>query len=411
MDELHRHQQLNQIFRNLADEIAVPPSRYREAKERYEAVGAWLDEADSELAPYKPIIYPQGSFALGTAVRPLGSDEYDVDAVCLLQLSTFQVTQKKLKNLVGDRLKHPQSRYKDIIDPKEGGRRCWTIHYAEKTKFHLDVLPAIPDDYRWLLDLGVPRELAESAICITDSKTWDIDPNWPRSNPKGYAAWFKSQMQTRLDEAKYAHVKALRKDLDEAKYAHEMEIRAEVEKIEDFDVQTPLQQLIQILKRHRDLRYNSDGDKPISIIITTLAAQAYSNEANIGEAILNVVPRMRGQIEQHNGVFWVPNPVNPQENFADKWSEKQRKAQLFFEWLNDLEQEYRDLLTDTGFKKVSGYLVEAFGQRDGEAAMAKFASRASQGPATTVVLTQRKSQQPTKPRIEPPSRPSRPWRP
>ena len=298
-----------------------------------------------------------------------------------------------------------------MIEPPEGSRRCWTIHYAETTKFHLDVLPAIPDDYLWLLNLGVPQKWAESAICITDRKTWAVDSRWPRSNPKGYAAWFKSQMQMRLDEAKYAHAKSLLRGLDETKYAQEMEIREEVEKIEDFDVQTPLQQLIQILKRHRDLRYNGDDDKPISIIITTLAAQAYSNEANIGEAILNVVPRMRGHIEQHNGVFWVPNPVNPQENFADKWAEKQRKTQLFFEWLNDLEQEYQALLADTGFDKVGSYLVEAFGQRDGEAAMAKFASRASQGSATTVVLTQRKSQQPTKPRIEPPSRPSRPWRP
>ena len=321
------------------------------------------------------------------------------------------MTQRKLKNLVGDRLKHPQSRYKDMIDPKEGGRRCWTIHYAERTKFHLDVLPAIPDDYRWLLDLGVPQEWAESAICITDSKTWYVAPEWPRSNPKGYAAWFKSRMLTRLDEAKYAHAKALRKDLNETKYAYEMEIRAEVEKIEDFDVRTPLQQLIQILKRHRDLRYNDDDDKPISIIITTLAAQAYGNEANIGEAIRNVVPRMRGSIERRNGVFWVPNPVNPKENFADKWGERPRKAELFFEWLNALEREYLYLLTDAGFEKVGGYLVEAFGQRDGETAMAKFAARKSQRPATTVVLTPRKSQQPTKPRIEPPSRPSRPWRP
>ena len=65
MNNLYRRQQLNQIFEDLANEIAVPPSRYQEAKDRYEAVGAWLDEDDSELAPYKPIIYPQGSFALG----------------------------------------------------------------------------------------------------------------------------------------------------------------------------------------------------------------------------------------------------------------------------------------------------------------------------------------------------------
>ena len=394
MNRQYRQQQLNQIYRDLADEIAVPPSQYREAKKRYDAVAAWLDEEDSELVFYKPTIYPQGSFALGTAVRPLGGDEYDVDAVCLLQISPSQVTQKQLKDLVGDRLKHPLSRYKNMIDPKEGGRRCWTIHYAESSKFHLDVVPAVPDNYDWLLSLGVLQEWAKSAICITDRKTWNVISEWPRSNPKGYAAWFKSRMQIRLDEEKLAHAR---------------EIRAEVEKIEDFDVRTPLQQLVQILKRHRDIRYNGDEDKPISIIITTLAAWAYRNEADIGEALLNVVPRMRECIEQRNGVFWVPNPVNPQENFADKWAEKPQKAQLFFEWLNDLEREYQHLLTDEGFEKIGSYLNEAFGQRDSEAAIVKFASRSPQGPDTPIVLTQRKSNQPTKPRIETPSRPSRPW--
>lgn len=394
MNRQYRQQQLNQIYRDLADEIAVPPSQYREAKKRYDAVAAWLDEEDSELVSYKPTIYPQGSFALGTAVRPLGGDEYDVDAVCLLQISPSQVTQKQLKDLVGDRLKHPLSRYKNMIDPKEGGRRCWTIHYAESSKFHLDVVPAVPDNYDWLLSLGVLQEWAKSAICITDRKTWNVISEWPRSNPKGYAAWFKSRMQIRLDEEKLAHAR---------------EIRAEVEKIEDFDVRTPLQQLVQILKRHRDIRYNGDEDKPISIIITTLAAWAYRNEADIGEALLNVVPRMRKCIEQRNGVFWVPNPVNPQENFADKWAEKPQKVQLFFEWLNDLEREYQYLLTDEGFEKIGNYLNGAFGQRDSEAAIVKFASRSSQGPDTPVVLTQRKSNQPTKPRIETPSRPSRPW--
>ena len=172
---------LNLILRDLADELDVPPSKYREAKDHYEAVCAWLDAADSELSCYQLSIYPQGSFALGTAVKPLGGEEYDVDTVCLLQLTTDQVTQKQLKDLVGNRLKHPQSRYKDMIEPRNGGRRCWTIRYADASKFHLDVLPAIPDDYGWLVARGVPKELAETAICLTDRKTWsDSYSEWPR---------------------------------------------------------------------------------------------------------------------------------------------------------------------------------------------------------------------------------------
>lgn len=400
MNEQEKRKRLNRIFRDLSDEIDVPPSKYREAKEHYDAVGAWLGDDDSDLAPYDPTIYPQGSFAFGTAVRPLGDDEYDVDAVCLLQLLPHQVTQQQLKALVGDRLKHPRSRYKDKIDPPEGGRRCWTIQYADASKFHLDVLPAIPDDYGWLTALGVPEEWAQNAIRLTDRKTWNRDTDWPRSNPKGYVAWFKDRMRVRLDEAKRALA---------------MEKRAEVETIEDFDVRTPLQRLIQILKRHRDVRYNGDDDKPISIIITTLAAQAYDNEADLADAILNVVPRMRQSIEQRNGVWWVPNPVNPQENFADKWAETPSKAEVFFNWLEAVEQEHQNLLGDDGWSGVGDYLGEAFGHRDANAAIEKYAAREGRQPGAAAVapavIIPRRSEQATTPKIELPPNPGKPWRP
>jgi hypothetical protein len=48
------------------------------------------------------------------------------------------------------------------------GRRCWTLNYADGAKFHMDILPAIPDDYSWLIQLGVPDDFAQHAICITD---------------------------------------------------------------------------------------------------------------------------------------------------------------------------------------------------------------------------------------------------
>ncbi|MBZ0169294.1 hypothetical protein MELA_00088 [Candidatus Methylomirabilis lanthanidiphila] len=400
MNEQENRKRLNRILRDLSDELDVPPSKYREAKEHYDAVGAWLGDDDSELAPYEPTIYPQGSFAFGTAVRPLGDDEYDVDAVCLLQLSPDQVTQQQLKALVGDRLKHQRSRYEEMLEPPDGGRRCWTIQYADASKFHLDVLPAIPDDYGRVIALGVPEKWAQHAICLTDRKTWSVDPEWPRSNPKGYIAWFKDCMRVRLDEAKHA--------LAVAK-------QADVETIEDFDVRTPLQRLIQILKRHRDVRYNGDDDKPISIIITTLAARAYDNETDLAEAILNVVPRMRQSIEQRDGVWWVPNPVNPQENFADKWTEPPRKAEIFFEWLTAVEQQYRNLLSDKGWNNVGEHLEAAFGSRDAKAAIAKYAAREARQPGARMVapavLTPRKSEHPTNPKIELPSNPGKPWRP
>ena len=52
---------------------------------------------------------------------------------------------------------------------------------------------------------------------------------------------------------------------------------------------SPLQRVVQILKRHRDLMFNGDESKPISIIITTLAARAYNKETDVLDALVNVV--------------------------------------------------------------------------------------------------------------------------
>lgn len=411
MSEIENRKQLNHLLRDLADTLDVPPSKYAEAKDHYKAVGDWLNDDESELAAFSPEIYAQGSFALGTAVRPLGDDEYDVDAVCLLDLTDSQVTQCELKEMVGRRLKHPSSRYKDKIDPSDGGRRCWTIQYADDSQFHLDVLPALPDRPEWLQAVGVDDDIAAHAIRITDKKTPDYLTGWPaegngshdptRSNPKGYAAWFKDRMRVRLDEAKSVLLMEKRASGN---------VVASVEDIEDYEVRTPLQRVIQILKRHRDVRYNGDEDRPISIIITTLAAKAYDNEANLYDAILKIVPGMRQHIENRDGVWWVPNPVNPLENFADKWEESPRKADIFFKWLDVVEAEYEHLITDEGFEKVGTYLAESYGKQTGREAMTKYASRGAATAAPIVIVPRKAVDAPT-PSIALPKSPSKPWQP
>ncbi len=55
MNEHIGRKRLNRILQNLAEELDIPPSKYREATEHYEAVGAWLD--GSELARYQLSIY------------------------------------------------------------------------------------------------------------------------------------------------------------------------------------------------------------------------------------------------------------------------------------------------------------------------------------------------------------------
>jgi hypothetical protein len=303
MTEAERKRELNLIVTDLAEELDVPESKYEDANNRYKVVGQWLNEDDSELAQYGPIVYAQGSFALGTAVKPMGDEDYDVDVVCLLGLSKRNITQRQLKSMVGRRLKESRT-YAQMLDPRDGGRRCWTLKYADKSRFHLDILPAVPDDPEWLVALGVPEMWAQHAICITDQKTWDTCDDWMR-------VVYEEQRLIIAKKSRRAILRATLSGLESK--------RADVQDIPDYMVRTPLQRVIQLLKRHRDVRYNGDDDKPISIIITTLAAIAYDNESELLETLLNVVPRMRQAIENRNGIWWVENPVNPQENFAEKW--------------------------------------------------------------------------------------------
>lgn len=359
MISTHHREALLQVIGDLIEELDVPPSKYEDAKNRYEAIGNWLNGDGSDLTRFAPAIYAQGSFALGTAVKPMGDDDYDVDAVCLLAARATSITQEQLKELVGRRLKAHKT-YEKMLDPKEGGRRCWTLQYSDDSRFHLDILPAVPDEPSCLTAQGVPAAIAKHAICITDRETWEISSGWPKSNPQGYVTWFKDRMRVILEERRKVLAKAT---------------RADVQDIPDYKVQTPLQQVIKLLKRHRDKRYNGDDDKPISIIITTLAARAYNNQGDLLDALIAIVPEMRNSIENRGGVWWVENPVNPHENFADKWNETERKGEVFFEWLDALEREHQELVEDSDFQNVGYRLAESYGEREAESVVKKYAVR------------------------------------
>jgi hypothetical protein len=99
-------------------------------------------------------------------------------------------------------------------------------------------------------------------------------------------------------------------------------------KIDDLPAykwKTPLQQAVQILKRHRDMMFLNEPQeiKPISIIITTLSAEAYQGELELADALRNILKNMPGLISGQKPD--IPNPVNPHENFADKWTTEEGK--------------------------------------------------------------------------------------
>lgn len=340
----------SKILDKIAEKLDLTDTQYEIATRSYQAVASWLDAPDSSLKPYRPHISPQGSFRYGTVIRPLLDDEeYDVDLTCKLHVSENQITQQWLKKVVGDRLKEHDT-YKRMLAPEK--RRCWRLQYNDQFRFHLDIVPSIPDSPQYIQQLttllAVPRSLAVHALCITDNETWHTGIDFPKSNPEGYALWFLQTMKVEFDRRRMLLAEQLRMSVDD---------------VPEYRVKTPLQRVVQLLKRHRDLRYGDNPNSPISIIITTLAAKAYQNETDIFVALRNVLSRMASFIETDSkGNKVVKNPVNPLENFADKWTENPEKERLFFEWLNRARQDFDQLAQKRGLPELSVPLKAYFGE-------------------------------------------------
>lgn len=324
---------LNQLLGKLGEELDIPEHIYEDAVLKYERVGEWLDAEGSALRPYKPEVFPQGSMRLGTTVRPIDDEgEYDIDLVCHLTIKKESITQEDLKHKVGDRLKEND----EIRKMLEESRRCWRLNYPRQ--FHMDVLPAIPNE-----------EQPPTGILLTDT---DLRL-WQKSNPKAYADWFYERMRVMVVHQKEMIFKA-----EAATYKS-------MEEVPEWKVRTPLQRAVQILKRHRDIYFIDDHENcPVSIILTTLAAKAYNNQDNIVDAIIGMVRDMPKHIEVRNGKWWVENPVEPGENFADKWNEKPERRNAFLKWLAQVQVDFEAALNSDSLKKASDSLGTVLGMRD-----------------------------------------------
>ncbi len=338
----------SELFQELGSSLDISETQHNAAVKSYQAVGEWLSKDGSELKPYSPDVLPQGSFMLGTMIKPINeNDDLDIDLVCQLNGKNSDWTQCDLKQKVGNRLKSNDI-YKGMIKKPEG-RRCWTLEYRkdtenQKVRYHIDVLPCIVDsDYRFFLE----KSFADSVFNVDklvlritdkDSSNYEIDTNlqtWLKSNPFGLGRWFFQQAV--ID------------------FGKSFTINESIQRVPKYKAnKLPLQRIVQILKRHRDIMFNGDEDKPISIIITTLAAHVYNKESMLSEGLINVVDKMLDYVfdapdpRTGNIIKWVRNPVNESENFADKWPENPKRQENFYKWHAKLKKDIHDIFDKRG---------------------------------------------------------------
>lgn len=324
---------ISRLLHETVAELDIPLPLREAATREYQRVGNWLAAHADGNAGW--VVYPQGSFLLNTVVLPAGSDEYDVDTVCRREIAKEATTQFKLKSEVGDALSAYVEAHRHLPEGPTGRKernRCWTLRYDRSLRFHLDVLPAIPNP-----------ETRPSGILITDRELRE----WQRSNPLAFAAWFKRQAE--------AEFVAKRLRLAEA-------ARTEPQAIPEWEVKTTLHRVVQVLKLHRNEHFANDLDaRPATVLVTTLAALAYRGEQNLYDGVLQAVDLMPQYVQEGPGGLLVPNPVEPRENFADRWRHRPELATRFFEWLGQLTDDLRDAESRRGLDRVAARLSESFG--------------------------------------------------
>jgi len=314
--------QLSFILESICNKLQITKTQHSSAEEKYEAVGKWLAESESPLHMYKPTIYPQGSFKIGTTVKPLLKDEYDIDLVCELEDDVTITEPMSLLEKIYQRIRSNET-YKSICQKKN---RCVCINYAGN--FHLDILPARSDP-----------SSGGNCILVPDRKTKD----WKPSNPIGYAEWFEEVATVTITLLEKARIEPLPRH-------------------ETLSDKLPLQQTVQLLKRWRDISFKDYEDyAPPSIVLTTLAGNHYNKELLITESLTKVISGILENINNSDGPIQVYNPKNSKECLSEKWIEDEKKYYMFVKQLVEFKSKWDNLFQLKG-TELYAQLEKLFGE-------------------------------------------------
>lgn len=320
-----RNDYIEDILNRVGDKLQLNKSRYEKIESSYKDVAEWLNDDDGLFQGIPIDIYPQGSYRIGTTVRPIKNNEFDLD---------FVIEPKKVWDVSIDAvqvLKHLESRLKQNENYKprlQVMKRCVRLNYED---YHMDILPGFPYKSIGSLDLKVP-----------DKKLQD----WKDSSPIKYGDWFISQTK-------------LRKSMTLLEKAAKIEPLPEILPYEEKE---PLQRAVQILKRYRDIYFLDNNDiAPISIVLTTLAGRFYSGESTAFEALTNIIIKIANEIDTTEGFIEVKNPVNNNENFSEKWDIDPTLYMHFKSFITDFKKQIHLLHKSNGIDEAAIILKNILG--------------------------------------------------
>lgn len=335
---LLRKAELYSILDQICQSLELTDEQLEAARKSYEAVAEWLGSSDQPLLKLIDV-YVHGSAGLGTTVRPLNREDFDVDLICKLLLFAAGRSPAELKKLVGDRLRE-NARYSAMLEEK---KRCWRLNYARE--YHLDISPTI-----------INPDCDNGGELVPDKKLREFKP----TNPKGYKELFehRASLVPRIRASKSAMA----------------EDRANIEPFPQHGYSKGiLRRAVQLLKRHRDIHFQfiTEEVAPISIIITTLAAQAYEycvktfpfdSELDVLVATIRMMPHFIAQpFLNGRRMYVVANETTIGENFAERWNTEPARVRAFYEWHAKALADFEVLPTLEGADGVTKLLESSLG--------------------------------------------------
>lgn len=297
MMDLFRNYELQreELLARIAQSLQLDNTRRKRMEDAYSSISTLLNEDEDFFKGIDIDVYAHGSTGIGTTCKPLNSSEFDLDIVVHIKSPYYLYKAEDIYNALYKKISD-DGRYKDKVEKK---KRCVRINYTGD--FHMDILPGC-----------VVFSYDEQTIKVPDREL----KNWVTSSPKGYSEWFLTKSNNVVQPILEGYYKDLIKN------------RAEVQDLpeDDFYTKKPLQRSVQLVKRYRDIFFEKNTDYATSsIVLTTLMGQFYQGENSIYSTIENVVGKIKSAYANAINAkmrFKVLNPVNGEEDFTDKWTDK-----------------------------------------------------------------------------------------
>lgn len=312
--------ELERLLSQVAHELQLPPHLDTKARERYSSLADYL--SSGKLTSRSPDVYPQGSYPIGTTVKPLTGEEFDLDFIVQLTDGTSDEDPGAVFEAVASEIEH-DSPYSGMTERKPS---CVRITYADE--FHMDVVPAVPNSGRSDTAILIPRNDGDRL-------------HWHATDPKGYIGWFW-RSGGRMAAAERAMVEPLPPP-------------------EATEQKTALQIAVQLTKRHHHMWVEEEHSRTPSIVLTTIVGMEASDTHSVVDSMEAVVRAFPAYIRET--APQLANPGAPYEVITEKWAEANVYG-AFCRQSRTLSKQWRELLQllGSGYPAIVEHLNKMFGE-------------------------------------------------